>query len=71
MDNYMVKRYPCRDYKRLLAAEALPMTGEFTIKADLERFFYFYHYKPIKAHLRLKMYLFQVSKKRKLAKLLL
>lgn len=38
MDNYMVKRYPYRNYKRLLAAEALPMIDEFTIKADLERF---------------------------------
>ena len=33
------KRYPCQNYERLLAAEALPMTKEFTIKADLERFF--------------------------------
>ena len=53
MDNYMVKRYPCRDYKRFLAVEALPMTGEFTIKADLEGCFYFYHYKPTKAYLKL------------------
>ena len=38
MDNNMVKRYPCRNYERLLAAKALPMTDEFTIKVDLERF---------------------------------
>jgi len=38
MDNHMVKRYPYRNYKCLLAAEALPMTDEFTVKADLERF---------------------------------
>jgi len=39
----MVKRYPCRDYKRLLAAEALPMTSEYTITADLEKPPYFYY----------------------------
>jgi hypothetical protein len=38
MDNNMVKRYPCRNYERLLAAEALPMTKESILKADLERF---------------------------------
>ena len=38
MDNNMVKRYPCRNYECLLAAKALPMTDEFTIKADLEKF---------------------------------
>jgi len=39
MDNNMVKRYPCRNYERLLAAEALPMIDELNLKADLERFF--------------------------------
>ena len=62
MDNNMVKRYPCRNYKHLLAAEALPMTEEFTIKADLERFSIFY--KPLKAYLKLKMYLFSLKKRR-------
>ena len=38
MDNNMVKRYPCRNYECLLAAEALPMTDELTIKGDLEIF---------------------------------
>jgi len=39
MDNNMIKRYPCRNYERLLAAEALPMIGELTSKADLEMFY--------------------------------
>ena len=39
MDNNMVKRYPYQNYERFLAAEALPMTDELTIKADLERFY--------------------------------
>ena len=39
MDNNMVKRYPCRNYERLLAAEALPMTKELILKDDLERFY--------------------------------
>jgi len=34
----MVKRYPCRDYRRLLATEALPMAEGLIIKADLEKF---------------------------------
>ena len=38
VDNTMVKRYPCRDYKCLLATEALPMTKELIIKADLGKF---------------------------------
>ena len=38
MNDQMVKRYPCRDYRRLLAAEALPMTKELIKKAKLERF---------------------------------
>ena len=38
MDNKMVKRYPCRNYKRLLAAEALPMLKDSIKKAKLERF---------------------------------
>jgi len=38
MDNYMVKRYPCRNYGRLLAAEALPVIDELILKADLEKF---------------------------------
>jgi len=28
MNDQMVKRYPCQDYRRLLATEALPMTKE-------------------------------------------
>jgi len=34
----MVKRYPCQNYERLLAAEALPMTKESIKKAELKRF---------------------------------
>jgi len=48
MDNYMVKRYPCRDYECLLAAEALPMIDELILKADLKKFL-FYQYQLIKA----------------------
>ena len=57
VNNTMVKRYPCRDYKRLLATEALPMTEGLIIKVDLGKFL-FYHYKPIEAYLKLRMYLF-------------
>ena len=39
MDNYMVKRYPCRNYGRLLAAEALPVIGELILKVNLEKFY--------------------------------
>ena len=39
MDSQMVKWYPCRNYERLLAAEALPMTKESIKKAKLEKFF--------------------------------
>ena len=49
MDNNMVKRDPCRNYERLLAAEALPMTDELTKKL-IWKGFLFYHYKPIKAY---------------------
>jgi len=52
MDNQMVKRYPCRDYKCLLAAEALPMTSEYIIKADLEKPPISIIYKPSKAYLK-------------------
>ena len=51
VNNTMVKRYPCRDYKRLLATEALPMTEGLIIKADLGKFL-FYHYKPINAYFK-------------------
>ena len=51
VDNIMVKRYPCRDYKCLLATEALPMIEGLIIKADLGKFL-FYHYKPIKAYFK-------------------
>ena len=56
MDSQMVKRYPCRNYERLLAEEALPMTKESIKKAKLETFS-FYHYQPIEANLKLRMYL--------------
>jgi len=52
MGNQMVKRYPCRDYKRLLAAEALPMTSEYTIKADLKKPSIFVIYEPSKVYLK-------------------
>jgi len=39
MDNNMVKRYPYRNYERLLAAKALPVIGELTLKADLKKFY--------------------------------
>ena len=39
MDNNMVKMYPCRNYERLLATEALPMKKESIKRADWERFF--------------------------------
>ena len=38
IDNDVVKRYPCRDYGRLLAAEALPMAKELILIVDLEKF---------------------------------
>ena len=66
MDNNMVKRYPCRNYERLLAAEALPMTDELTKKL-LWKGVLFYHYKPIEAYLKLRMYLI-LNKERKLAR---
>ena len=56
VDNQMVKRYPCRNYERLLAAKALPMTKE-SLKRKSWKSSLFYHYQPIEANLKLRMYL--------------
>ena len=56
MDNQMVKRYPCRNYERLLAAETLPMTKE-SLKRLSWKGSLFYHYQPIEANLKFRMYL--------------
>ena len=37
IDNDVVKRYPCRDYGHLLAAEALPMESELILIVGLEK----------------------------------
>ena len=60
----MVKRYPCRDYKRLLATEALPMIEGLIIKADLGKFL-FYHYKSIKAYFKTQNVFIFLETKRK------